>query len=86
MKFQANLKRQLELIRMNARPMPNNMTPVSGATMPMTMPMSMPMSTIPVPMNVPSAPPYVRQNSNNSNISANDDGWVLVPSQAESDA
>lgn len=86
LKFQANLKRQLELIRMNSRPPPpppaaNNMQPPppSGANMPM------PMSAVPVSMPIPSAPPYDRQNSNSS-TSGNDDGWVLVPSQAESDA
>lgn len=90
LKFQANLKRQLELIRMNSRPPPppptNNLQPQPspGTNMPMSMPVpaSMPMT---MNMPIPSAPPYDRQNSNSS-TSGNDDGWVLVPSQAESDA
>lgn len=66
LKFQANLKRQLELIRMNTRPPPVNVSmPPASSTQPQ--------------------PPYNRQNSNTSNV-ANDDGWVLVPSQNESDA
>lgn len=73
LKFQANLKRQLELIRMNTRPPPNNV------------PVPMPVPVTPV-APAPSAPPmpYNRQNSNSS-VTANEDGWVLVPSQAESD-
>lgn len=48
---------------------------------------SMPVSVTATSLPLPSAPqmPYNRQNSNLSN-SANDDGWVLVPSQTESDA
>lgn len=61
LKFQANLKRQLELIRMNTRPPPAP----SASTQ--------------------SQMPFNRQNSNTSNA-ANEDGWVLVPSQNESDA
>lgn len=95
LKFQANLKRQLELIRMNSRPpMPPPAMPAptinlqppppppAGTSMPMSMssPGSMTMTT-----PSPSAPPYDRQNSNSS-TSGNDDGWVLVPSQTESDA
>lgn len=87
LKFQANLKRQLELIRMNSRPpMPPpsstptiNLQPSPGGPPPGT---GMPM---PRTMPIPSAPPYDRQNSNSS-TSGNDDGWVLVPSQTESDA
>lgn len=66
LKFQANLKRQLELIRMNTRPPP---VPVSVAS----------------PVSTPSQMPFNRQNSN-TNTAANEDGWVLVPSQNESDA
>lgn len=65
LKFQANLKRQLELIRMNTRPPPNNV-PTTAATQTAT-------------------PQYNRQNSDTS-VTANEDGWVLVPSQTESDA
>lgn len=70
LKFQANLKRQLELIRMNTRPPPNNV------------PVPVPVSVTPAPSAPPM--PYNRQNSNSS-VTANEDGWVLVPSQAESD-
>lgn len=47
----------------------------------------MPVSSASMQMPAPSAPqmPYNRQNSNSS-ISGNDDEWVLVPSQTESDA
>lgn len=87
LKFQANLKRQLELIRMNSRPpMPPSTTPTinlqppppSGSNMPMSM-------SSPGSMPIPSAPPYDRQNSNSS-TSGNDDGWVMVSSHNESDA
>lgn len=63
---------------MNSRPPvpPSNnlqpQQPPTGGNMPMSMPL-------------PSAPPYDRHNSTSSS-SANDDGWVLVPSQTESDA
>lgn len=66
LKFQANLKRQLELIRMNTRPPPVNVS-------------------VPPPASTQPQPSYNRQNSNTSNA-ANEDGWVLVPSQNESDA
>lgn len=47
----------------------------------------MPVSSASMQMPAPSAPqmPYNRQNSNSS-ICGNDDEWVLVPSQTESDA
>lgn len=67
MKFQANLKRQLELIRMNTRP-----PPVSVSVAP--------------PVSTQSQMPFNRQNSNTSTTTANEDGWVLVSSQNESDA
>lgn len=82
LKFQANLKRQLELIRLNTRPphsTPNNLPPPP-------VPSTSSGPTVSMPM--PTAPPYDRQNSNSS-TTANDDGWVLVPStisQTESDA
>lgn len=81
LKFQANLKRQLELIRMNSMPRPSPHHPNNVP------PTTIPMSAASIPMPMPSAPqmPYNRQNSNSS-IAANEDGWVLVPSQTESDA
>lgn len=67
LKFRANLKRQLQLIRMNTRPPQPNTVPTA------------------TPQNLTTPPTYDRQNSNSSTI-GNEDEWVLVPSQNESDA
>lgn len=67
LKFRANLKRQLQLIRMNSRPSQPNTVPTAA------------------PQNLTTHPSYDRQNSDSSTVT-NDDGWVLVPSQNESDA
>lgn len=44
-------------------------------------------NTVPMaaPQNLTTQPTYDRQNSDSSTV-ANEDGWVLVPSQNESDA
>lgn len=62
MKFQANLKRQLQLIRMNSRPQSNSNQNTSTQLEP---------------------PQFNRQHSNAS--LTNEEGWVFVPSQNETD-
>lgn len=43
------------------------------------------LTTAAAPQNLTTPPTYDRQNSDSSTV-ANEDGWVLVPSQNESDA
>lgn len=71
LKFQANLKRQLELIRMNTRPPPP--PPPSANNVPTTA------------AHLTFTSQYNRQNSGSS-VTANEDGWVMVSSQNESEA